>query len=133
MKAARTTATAVPGPQPAPPAASVQRPDPPEGYRETLAAHRAAWTTTRQHTRPEIQAAADRQLRDRLREPEEHFTGGRQALKALRAKAAAQQRARPSDVSRARTLQHLVTERASLATVTPAPAPAAPERLDRTA
>ncbi|MFI8200411.1 DUF721 domain-containing protein [Streptomyces sp. NPDC085942] len=131
VKAAPTTATAAPWPQPAPPAASVQRPDPPEGYREAIAAHCPTWTTTRPPTRPEIQAAAERQLRDRLREPEAHFADGRQALEELRAKAAAQQRVRPSDVSRARALQSLATERAGLPII--APAAAVPERLDRTA
>ncbi|XXZ47620.1 hypothetical protein AAGT00_01355 [Streptomyces cavourensis] len=65
------------------------------------------------------QAAAERQLR----EPEEHFADGRQALEELRAKAAAQQRVRPSDVSRARALQRLAAKRAGLATITPAAGP----------
>lgn len=43
------------------------RTEPPEGYRAAIAAHRATWTR-QQHTRPEIQAAAERQLRERLRE-----------------------------------------------------------------
>ncbi|MFD5977483.1 hypothetical protein [Streptomyces bacillaris] len=51
--------------------------DPPEGYREAIATHRATWNTSRQHTSPEIQAAAERQLRDRVREPEEHCADGR--------------------------------------------------------
>ncbi|WP_434095383.1 hypothetical protein [Streptomyces anulatus] len=71
-----------------------QRPDPPEGYHEAISAHRATWTTIRQHTNPDVQAAADRQLRERLREPAEHFADGCQALEELRAKAAAQQRVR---------------------------------------
>lgn len=54
---------AEPAPQPTDPAAPTQRLDPPDGYREAVAAHRA----TRQHTRPEVQAAAERQLRDRPR------------------------------------------------------------------
>ncbi|MFF2721318.1 hypothetical protein [Streptomyces sp. NPDC058011] len=94
-------------------------------------AHRAACRTTRQHTRPDIQAAAERQLRDRLREPEENSTNGRQALEELRTKAAAQQQVRPNDASRARALHRLAAERAGLATITPAAA--APQRLDRTA
>ncbi|MEU9677852.1 hypothetical protein AB0D92_30625 [Streptomyces parvus] len=65
------------------------------------------------------------------REPEEHFADGRQAVEELRAKAAAQQRVRPSDVSRARALQRLAAERAGPAAITPAAA--APQRLDRTA
>ncbi|MCL6293193.1 DciA family protein [Streptomyces sp. 43Y-GA-1] len=128
VKAGPATAAAEPAPQPTKPAAPMQRLDPPEGYRAAIAAHRATWT--RQHARPEIQAAANRQLRDRLREPEEAFADGRQALDELRARATAQQRFRPSDISRARALQRLAAERAGLATITPA---AVPRRLDRTA
>ncbi|MFF5881081.1 hypothetical protein ACIQ9M_34630 [Streptomyces californicus] len=98
--------------------------------RDAWAGRRATWTR-QQHTRPEIQAAAERQLRERLREPEADFADGRQALEELRAKAASQQRVRPSDVSRARALQRLAAERAGLTTITPAAA--APRRLDRTA
>ncbi|MBT2376031.1 hypothetical protein J7E90_01265 [Streptomyces sp. ISL-111] len=107
-------------PQLTAPAAPMQRADPPEGYREAIAAHRATWNTTRQHTNPEIQAAAERQLR----EPAEHFADGRQALEKLRAKAADQQQVRPSGVSRARALQRLAAERAGLTTIAPAAAPA---------
>ncbi|GGZ81306.1 DciA family protein [Streptomyces rubiginosohelvolus] len=121
------TRTPAPAVAPHPPTASRQ--EAPEGYREAVAAHRATWSG-QQHTNLRIQAAAERQLRDRLREPEEQFADGRQALEELRAKAAAQQRVRPSDVSRARALQRLAAERAGLATITPA---AAPQRLDRTA
>ncbi|MEU0360010.1 DciA family protein [Streptomyces cyaneofuscatus] len=120
------TRTPAPAAAPHPPTASRQ--EAPEGYREAVAAHRATWSG-QQHTNPRIQAAAERQLRDRLREPEEQFADGRQALEELRAKAAAQQRVRPSDVSRARALQRLAAERAGLATITPA---AVPQRLDRT-
>ncbi|MFF8556543.1 DciA family protein [Streptomyces sp. NPDC015501] len=116
-------------PAPARPPRQPARTEAPEGYREAIAAHRATWTR-QQHTRPEIQAAADRQLRDRIREPEEHFADGRQALEELRARADAQQQVRPSDVSRARALQRLAAERAGLTTITPA---AVPRRLDRTA
>ncbi|MCT6782049.1 DciA family protein [Streptomyces sp. CS7] len=116
-------------PQPAAAPRQPARTEAPEGYRAAIAAHRATWTR-QQHTRPEIQAAAERQLRERLREPEEDFADGRQALVELRAKAAAQQ-VRPSDVSRARALQRLAAERAGLATI--APAAAAAQRLDRTA
>ncbi|MEV7253726.1 DUF721 domain-containing protein [Streptomyces cyaneofuscatus] len=123
---------ASPSPAPAAPQAPAKAPETPtDGYREALAAHRTTWNITCQHTRPEIQAAAERQLRERLREPEEHFADGRQALAELRAKAAAQQQVRPSGVSRARALQRLAAERAGLATI--APATAASQRLDRTA
>ncbi|OLO25419.1 hypothetical protein PZ61_0237620 [Streptomyces sp. MNU77] len=119
-----------PTPAPAPPQAPASTPETATaGYREAIAAHRATWTR-QQHTSPEIQAAAERQLRERLREPEEHFADGHQALDELRAKAAAQQRVRPSEVSRARALQRLAAERLGLATITPA---VAPQRLDRTA
>ncbi|MEU0703369.1 hypothetical protein ABZ513_21495 [Streptomyces bacillaris] len=77
-------------------------------------------TTGQQHTNPDIQAAAERQLRERPREPEEHFADGHQAIQELRAKAAAQQQVRPSDASRARALQRLAAERAGLTTITPA-------------
>ncbi|MGK3094596.1 hypothetical protein ACG93S_32760 [Streptomyces sp. WAC01490] len=69
--------------------------------------------------------------------PEAPALGGHPASRTdighpeLRARAAAQQRVRASDVSRARALQRLAAERAELATITPAAA--APERLDRTA
>ncbi|MFJ3438843.1 DciA family protein [Streptomyces cyaneofuscatus] len=104
---------------------------PTDGYRETIAAHRATWNTTRHHTNPKIQKAAERQLRERqlrerLREPEEHFADGRQALAELRSKAAAQQQVRPSDTSRARALQRLAAERAGLATIVPTVAPGFP-------
>ncbi|MFD4341768.1 DUF721 domain-containing protein [Streptomyces anulatus] len=131
VKAGPTTTAAELAPQPIAHATPIQRADPPEGYREAVAAHRAAWNPTRQHTTPEIQAAAERQLRERLREPAENFADGRQALAELRAKAAAQQRVRPSDASRAGALQRLAAERAGLTTITPAAA--APQRLDRTA
>ncbi|MGP3635586.1 DUF721 domain-containing protein [Streptomyces sp. 24-1644] len=130
VKTDPTSAAAVPAPQPTAPVAPMQRADPPEGYREAIAAHRTAWTR-QQHTNPEVQAAAERQLRERLREPEEHFANGRQALEDLRAKAAAHQQARPSDASRARALQRLAAERAGLTTINPAVT--AHHRLDRTA
>ncbi|MEI7029686.1 DciA family protein [Streptomyces pratensis] len=126
---ARTPASAA-TPQPAAAPGEPARQETPEGYREAIAAHRATWNTTRQHSNPKVRAAAERQLRERLREPEENFADGRQALEELRAKAAAQQRVRPSNVSRARALQRLAAERAGLAIIPPA---AAPERLDRTA
>ncbi|MFJ4710123.1 DciA family protein [Streptomyces anulatus] len=126
---ARTPAPAA-APQPAATPRQEAREEAPEGYREAIAAHRATWTR-QQHTNPRIQAAAERQLRERLREPVEHFADGRQALEELRAKAAAQQRVRPSEVSRARALQRLAVERAGLSTISPAAA--APQWLDRTA
>ncbi|RPK78164.1 DUF721 domain-containing protein [Streptomyces sp. ADI98-10] len=120
-----------PTPAPAAPQAPGNTPKTaPAGYREAIAAHRATWTR-QQHTNPDVQAAAERQLRERLREPEENFTDGRQALAELRTRAAAQQRVQPSDVSRARALQRLVAERVGLTTITPAAA--GPQRLDRTA
>ncbi|MET8479251.1 hypothetical protein ABZV68_18955 [Streptomyces clavifer] len=118
-----------PAAAPRPVAATVEpaRQETPEGYREAIATHRATWTR-QQHTNPKILAAAERQLRDRIREPEERFADGRQAFEELRAKAAAQQEVRPSDVSRA--LQRLAAERAGLTTLTPASAlnPARPSQ-----
>ncbi|MGN2366642.1 DciA family protein [Streptomyces luridiscabiei] len=130
VKASPVTAAADPAPPPTAPAAPMQRADPPEGYRKALAAHRATWATTRQHTNPDVRAAAERQLRERPREPEENFADGRQALEKLRAGATAEEQVRPSDASRARALQRLAAERAGLATITPA---AVPRRLDLTA
>ncbi|MFJ6444902.1 DciA family protein [Streptomyces sp. NPDC091649] len=130
--APRDARTPVPAaaPQPVTAPGEPARQEAPEGHREAIAAHRATWNTTRSRTRPEVQAAAERQLRERLREPEGHFADGRQALDELRSKAASQQQVRPSDASRARALQRLAAERAGLATITPT---AAPQRLDRTA
>ncbi|MEU0102947.1 DciA family protein [Streptomyces sp. NPDC006267] len=127
---ARRAPASAAAPQPVVASVECARQEAPEGYREALAAHRATWNTTRQHTNPEVQAAAERQLRERLREPEEHFAEGRQALQELRAKAAAQQQVRPSDASRARALQRLAAERAGLASITstPAPCPARPSQ-----
>ncbi|WP_331725534.1 DciA family protein (plasmid) [Streptomyces sp. NBC_01102] len=120
-----------PAAAPRPAAATVEpaRRETPKGYREAIATHRATWTR-QQHTNPKILAAAERQLRERLREPEERFADGHQALDELRAKAAAQQQVRPSDVSRARALQRLAAERAGLTTLTPTSAlnPARPSQ-----
>ncbi|MGW2282879.1 DciA family protein [Streptomyces sp. NPDC001770] len=104
-----------------------------EGYHQALAAHRAA-RPAKTTTDAKIRAAAERQIREQAREPEEAFSDGRQALEELRAKAAAPQRtATSSDAARARALQRLAAERAGLTTlVPPAPAPSR-GRLDRTA
>ncbi|MFT9787603.1 DUF721 domain-containing protein [Streptomyces rhizosphaericola] len=130
VKASSAAAAAEPAPQPKAFVAPMKRADPPEGYRQAIAAHRVTWTRQR-HTRPEIQAAAERQLREGLREPEEHFADGHHALAGLRSKAVAQQRVRPSDVSRARALQCLAAERAGLPTI--APTAAAPKQMNPTA
>ncbi|MFJ9195485.1 DciA family protein [Streptomyces globisporus] len=125
---ARTSAPAV-ALQPAATPRQDTREEAPEGYREAIAAHRATWTR-QQHTNSKIQKAAERQLRERLREPEEHFADGRQALEELHRKTADQQRLRPSDAARARALQRLAAEHAGLTSITPA---AAPGPMDRTA
>ncbi|MFB8020756.1 DUF721 domain-containing protein [Streptomyces rubiginosohelvolus] len=130
LKAGLATAAAEAAPPPTAPSAPTQRADPPEGYHEAIAAHRATWTQ-QQHLNPKIQAAAERQLRERLREPEDHFADGRQALEELQRRTAAQQRLRPSDAARARALQRLAAERTRLTTINPGAA--APGRLDRTA
>ncbi|WP_331726893.1 DUF721 domain-containing protein (plasmid) [Streptomyces globisporus] len=124
----RTPAPAA-APQPAATPKRYTREEAPEGYREAIAAHRATWTR-QQHINPKIQEAAERQLRERLREPEDHFADGRHALEELQRKTAAQQRLRPSDAARARALQRLAAERAGLTSITPA---AAPGPMDRTA
>ncbi|MFF5893829.1 DciA family protein [Streptomyces globisporus] len=102
----------------------------PDGYREAIAAHRATWTQ-QQHINPKIQAAAERQLRERLREPADQFADGRQALEELQRKTAARQGLRPSEAARARALQRLAAERAELTTINPNSA--APGPLERTA
>ncbi|MFF3975017.1 hypothetical protein ACFYZ6_34915 [Streptomyces rubiginosohelvolus] len=99
----------------------------PDGYREAIAAHRATWTR-QQHINPKIQEAAERQLRERLREPEDHFADGRHAQDELQRKTTAQQRLRPSDAAQARALQRLAAERAGLTGITPAAAPGPMER-----
>ncbi|MFJ9689950.1 hypothetical protein ACIRRX_30225 [Streptomyces bacillaris] len=131
VKAVPATAAAESARPSTAPAAPMRRTDSPQGYREAIAAHLATWTR-QQHTNLEIRAVAERQLRERLREQEERFADGRQALEEFRAKAAAQQRVRPSEVSRARALQRLAAHRAGLASIIPVAA-AAPQRLDRTA
>ncbi|MFJ3594581.1 DUF721 domain-containing protein [Streptomyces sp. NPDC090231] len=72
-------------PRPVAATAESARRETPEGYREAIATHRAVWTR-QQHTNPKILTAAERQLRDRIREPEERFADGRQALDELRPK-----------------------------------------------
>ncbi|BAG16862.1 MULTISPECIES: DciA family protein [Streptomyces] len=127
----RSPLPASPVPAPVAPGAPVKtRETAADGYHQALTAHRTTWNTTRQHTNPKVQAAAQRQLRDRIRESEERFAEGRRALEELQTKAAAQQQVGSSDAARARALQRLAAERAGLPTITPV---AAPERLDRTA
>ncbi|MEV7657948.1 DciA family protein [Streptomyces anulatus] len=136
------TAPADRSPRPTPPVPAPVAPEAPEapvktretaadGYHQALTAHRATWNTTRQHTNLKVQAAAQRQLRDRIREPEEHFSDGRQAREELQNKAAAQQQVRASSAARTRALQRLAAERAGLTALTPEAA--APDRLRRTA
>ncbi|MFF1505386.1 hypothetical protein ACFVZR_37460 [Streptomyces sp. NPDC058316] len=96
--------------------------------RSVIDAHRAAWTTEKK-TDPKVLAAAQRQIRDQAREPEERFGDGRQALEELRDKDAVRARVTSSDASRARALQRLAAERAGLPTITPA----APRQMGRTA
>ncbi|MGW9460892.1 DciA family protein [Streptomyces globisporus] len=117
-----------PAPAQGPQEASVAaRETAPDGYREAIAAHRATWTK-QQHINPKIQEAAERQLRERLREPEDHFADGRDAQEELKRKTTAQQRLRPSDAAQARALQRLAAERAGLPGITPAAAPGPMER-----
>ncbi|WEH43992.1 DciA family protein [Streptomyces sp. AM 2-1-1] len=118
---ARPAVAAEPVPPTVPARPAVRLPAP-AGYHEALAAHRA----TRQEktaTDSKVRAAAERQIRERLREPEDDFGDGRQALEELAAKEAAQQRTvTSSDAARARALQRLAAERAGLTTIPPAAA-----------
>ncbi|MFE9853387.1 hypothetical protein ACFYPN_31995 [Streptomyces sp. NPDC005576] len=107
------------------PAPAKTRDDASDGYHQALAAHRAA-RETQPICDPLVRAAAERQIRDRAREPEALFGDGRKALEELRTKAAAQQRSTSSDAARARALQRLAAERAELTTLTPARPAAAP-------
>ncbi|WP_189432685.1 DciA family protein [Streptomyces rubiginosohelvolus] len=82
-------------------------------YLEALAAHQQTWPG-RQETDQVIRAKAERQIRDRLREPERWFIEGRRAAPD---RPAARDRAsgtRSSDVARARALQRIAAERAAL-------------------
>lgn len=92
------------------------------GFREALAAHQQAWSG--HQSDPAVQAKKERQIRERLREPEELFADGRQALADLEARTAATTaRSRASHAAQARALQRLAAERAGLTTITPAAAP----------
>ncbi|MFF2721547.1 DUF721 domain-containing protein [Streptomyces sp. NPDC058011] len=130
VEAGPATAVAEPAPPSTAPAAPMRRADPPEGYREAIAATAppgsGSSTPTRRSRRRPNGSSANGSGNRRSASP----TAG-QALEGLCAKAATQQRVRPSDVSRARALQRLAADRAGLATITPAAA--APQRLDRTA
>ncbi|MEU1091587.1 DUF721 domain-containing protein, partial [Streptomyces sp. NPDC005892] len=118
---------------PTPPAAPAVRERPSDGYHAALAAHRAARSAEKEtDARMRIRAAAERQIRDRAREPEALFGDGRKALEELRTKVAAQQRSTSSDAARARALQRLAAERAGLTTLTPARPAAAPLTLSQT-
>ncbi|MFD9289586.1 hypothetical protein ACFWBV_15105 [Streptomyces sp. NPDC060030] len=71
------------------------------GFREALAAHRQAWPG--HQTDPTVQAKKERQIRERLREPEELFADGLQALSDLKARTAATtDNSRSSDAARTR-------------------------------
>ncbi|WP_326681006.1 hypothetical protein [Streptomyces sp. NBC_01237] len=95
-----------------------------DGYRAALAAHHTHRQSPVPAVDPAVQAARDQQIRNRLREPEELFGDGQDALATLRAKTAATTTGtRASDAAQARALQRLAAERAGLATITPAVAP----------
>ncbi|MFF4227451.1 DciA family protein [Streptomyces abikoensis] len=79
------------------------------GYHRALSAHQAAMKPPT--IDPAIREAAERQVKDRLREPEELFGNGHQTLDGLRAKAA---RERAADGARARALRRARAERAGL-------------------
>ncbi|WP_432003956.1 DciA family protein [Streptomyces sioyaensis] len=107
-------AAADPAPQPAAPAAPVERRTPPPGYLRALAAHRASRTPTTVDAT--IPAAAERQTRQQAREPEELFGDGQAALQALRHKAT---KTSSADATRVRALKRLADERAGRLDPTP--------------
>ncbi|WP_124283661.1 hypothetical protein [Streptomyces sp. ADI97-07] len=72
---------------------------------------RAAWTSS-QSKGTQVSAAAQRQIRERMREPEERFGDGLSEMGRLRARATTEGCARASDAVRARALRKLAEERA---------------------
>ncbi|MGW7401834.1 DciA family protein [Streptomyces cyaneofuscatus] len=104
---------------------TADRPDAPRprdpGYLAALTAHQQTWDR-RQETDPLIRAKAERQIRERIREPEHRFVEGRRAQTGRRAALDAADRS-ASNAARARALKRLAEERAAAAR---ADRPAAP-------
>ncbi|MFI5905304.1 DciA family protein [Streptomyces cyaneofuscatus] len=98
-----------------PPADRQQEPRPRDpGYLAALTAHQQTWDG-RQETDPVIRAKEERQIRDRIREPEHRFVEGRRAQAGRRAALDAADRSASSDAARARALKRLAEERAAVA------------------
>ncbi|MEV3850473.1 hypothetical protein AB0J30_27240 [Streptomyces microflavus] len=96
---------------------TADRPDAPRprdpGYLAALTAHQQTWDG-RQETDPLIRAKAERQIRERIREPEHRFVEGRRAQTGRRAALDAADRS-ASNAARARALKRLAEERAAAA------------------
>ncbi|MFB7049668.1 DciA family protein [Streptomyces microflavus] len=84
------------------------------GYLAALTAHQQTWDG-RQETDPVVRAKADRQIRERIREPEHRFVEGRRARAGRRAALDAADRSATSDAARARALKRLAVERSAAA------------------
>lgn len=84
------------------------------GYLAALTVHQQTWDG-RQETDPLIRAKAERQIRERIREPEHRFVEGRRAHTGRRAALDAADRSASSDAARARALKRLAEERAAAA------------------
>ncbi|MFI5726938.1 DciA family protein [Streptomyces cyaneofuscatus] len=84
------------------------------GYLAALTAHQQTWDG-RQETNPLIRAKAERQIRERIREPEHRFVEKRRAHAGRRAALDAADRSASSDAARARALKRLAEERAAAA------------------
>ncbi|WP_405392196.1 DUF721 domain-containing protein [Streptomyces sp. NBC_01102] len=89
---------------------AASRSESPAGYRAALAAHRATWTSSRS-VDPQVSVAAQRQVSERMREPEERFGDGLSEVGRVRARSMTEGRARSSDAARARALKKLAEER----------------------
>lgn len=110
-----TPAAPGPGPSADRPSPSDAPADSPEGYLRARAVCRTHDRTAR--IDPHIQAAVEKQRRERMREPEELFGDGRAATEELRARAT-----RPGSTreSRDRALRRRAAERAGLIKTEPA-------------
>ncbi|MCX4657355.1 DciA family protein [Streptomyces microflavus] len=82
------------------------------GYLAALTAHQQTWDG-RQQTDPLIRAKVERQIRERIREPEHRFVEGRRANSGRRTGVDAADRPASSDARRARALKQLAEERAA--------------------
>lgn len=81
------------------------------GYLAALTAHRQTWSGSREAD-PAVRITMERQIRNRLREPEQRFSEGRRARGERQAALDAAARSRSSGADGARTLKKLADERA---------------------